>query len=69
MIHPRPRSSIPRKTMDPIKFRTSGRREPTHIQAHELNRTSIGKTGHHVERVVKSMRRLMFKLMPYEKED
>jgi len=64
MIHPRPKSSIPRKTMDPVRFR--GR----HEQAHEPNRTSIGHFGHHVERVIPTMRRMMFKLIPYDlKED
>ena len=63
MIHPRPKSSIPRKTMDPVRFR--GR----HEQAHEPNRTSIGRFGHHVERAMSTMRQLMFKLIPYEEEE
>lgn len=65
MIHfPRPKSSIPRKRCDPVRFRGQ-----THSQGQGPNRTSIGKTGHHIERVVKTIRRLMFKLIPYEKEN
>ena len=62
--YPRPRSSMPKRRCDPRRFR--GR----HEQAHEPNRTSIGHFGHHVERVISTMRRMMFKLIPYDlKED
>jgi len=61
--YPRPKSSMPGRHGDPVRFR--GRQ----TQAHEPNRTSIGHFGHHVERAISTMRRMMFKLIPYEKED
>jgi hypothetical protein len=54
---------MPKQHGDPVRFR--GR----HEQAHEPNRTPIGHSGHHVAKMISTMRRMMFKLIPYEKED
>jgi hypothetical protein len=56
--YPRPKSSIPKRHGDSVRFR--GR------QAQEPNRTFTGHTGHHIDQTIKTFRRMMFKLIPYE---
>lgn len=59
----RPKSSIPRRTMDPVRFR--GRHEQTHIQAHEPTTRHPAMQG----RMFSTLRRMFFNFAPYEKED